>query len=88
MHSLNPTVHLAMKCCFCSRSALQGQPITIPGIGPAHQACYEKYLIDQRVFRRLNLRELSDHELDELHDLVAMERNARHHVNDSIELWD
>lgn len=76
-----------MKCCFCFKSALGGTPITAPGIGPAHQACYEKYLIEQRVFQSLNLRNLTDTELGDLLEMATMERNARQSTCDEVEIW-
>lgn len=76
-----------MKCEFCSQSALAGNPITVAGIGIAHQSCYERHLIDQRIFRSLNLRQLNAAELNELNDLVQIELNARQPVRTEIELW-
>jgi len=78
-----------MKCCFCGKSVLSGgTPITIPSIGSAHQECYQKHLIEERVFRSLNLRHLCDTELSELYDLVVMERNERGDANMAVDLWD
>ncbi|MAD45129.1 MAG: hypothetical protein CMI02_00865 [Oceanospirillaceae bacterium] len=78
-----------MKCCFCGKSALKGgTPTTVPGTGIAHQECYKKHLIDERVFKTLNLRHLQDSELSELSDLVQMEKNARNPAAGEIDLWD
>ncbi|WP_430461897.1 hypothetical protein ACQUQU_03655 [Thalassolituus sp. LLYu03] len=40
------------------------------------------------MFGSLNLKRLTDRELDELHDLVLMERNARQHQNVAVDLWE
>jgi hypothetical protein len=61
--------------------------MTAPGIGPAHQACYDKYLIEQRVFQSLNLRNLTDTELGELLEMATIERNARQSTCDEVEIW-
>ncbi|MCT7357915.1 MULTISPECIES: hypothetical protein [Thalassolituus] len=76
-----------MKCEFCHQSALAGKPITVSGIGIAHESCYERHLIEQRVFKTLNLRQLNETELSELHDLVQIEMNARKPVMEEIEIW-
>lgn len=71
-------------------------PITVPGIGPAHASCYHNRLLSERVFGALKISALSDHELNELYDLVMMERNVRNAEqsttvsagNDDVELFD
>jgi hypothetical protein len=76
-----------MKCCYCHQDVLSGNPITVAGIGPAHRSCYEKNLIEQRVFRQLNLRSLPDQELRELFDMVKMELNVREADHQVVDLW-
>jgi hypothetical protein len=76
-----------MKCEFCHQSALAGKPITVSGIGIAHQSCYERHLIEQRVFKSLNLRQLNATEMNELQDLVQIEVNSRQSIHTEIELW-
>lgn len=76
-----------MKCCYCCENVLSGEPLTVPGTGPAHRSCYEKNLIEQRIFRQLNLRGLPDAELRELADMVQMELNVRNAEQSGIDLW-
>jgi hypothetical protein len=66
-----------MRCTYCDLSVLGLSPITVPGIGPAHVACYQTRLISERIFAGLNIAKLADDELNELSDLVRMEQNSR-----------
>jgi hypothetical protein len=66
-----------MRCNYCEKSVLGESPITVPGIGPAHDICYQTRLTSERIFNGLNIAELNDVEFNELSDLVLMERNAR-----------
>ncbi|WP_420591589.1 hypothetical protein [Bacterioplanoides sp.] len=77
-----------MKCCYCQQSVLSGEPITVSGVGPAHKSCFEKSLIEQRVFRDLNLRSLPVEELRELFDMVKMELNVRDAQHKQVDVWD
>lgn len=76
-----------MNCSFCAQPVLMRQPMTVPGQGPAHKDCYQQHLVEQRQFMGLNIRALSDSQLQELRELVAMECNARQQVNDDVELF-
>lgn len=77
-----------MKCCYCSGDVLAADPITVSGIGPAHRTCYERSLIEDRVFRNLNLRSLSENELNELFDMVKMELNVRTAEHKAVDVWE
>lgn len=66
-----------MRCTYCEQSVLGLSPITVPGIGPAHIGCYQTRLISERIFLGINIGKLDDAELNELSDLVLMEKNAR-----------
>lgn len=76
-----------MKCVYCEADVLSAEPITVSGVGPAHRHCYEKSLIEQRVFHHLNLRSLSDSDLRELLDLAKMEINVRDADHQGVDLW-
>ncbi|WP_419811434.1 hypothetical protein [Bacterioplanoides sp.] len=76
-----------MKCVYCQSDVLSAEPITVSGIGPAHRHCYEKSLVEQRVFRHLNLRALPDADLRELMDMAKMELNVREADVQSVDLW-
>lgn len=77
-----------MKCCYCNKNVLAGDPITVSGLGPAHRPCYEQNLIEQRVFKHLNLRSLPESELRELFDMVKMELNVRDSQHKAVDVWD
>lgn len=62
-----------MKCCYCEQDVLYGEPITVSGVVPAHKLCFEKSLVEQRIFHNLNLRSLPVDDLRELLDMVKME---------------
>jgi hypothetical protein len=49
----------------------------VPGIGPAHDICYQTRLTSERIFNGLNIAQLDDIQFNELSDLVLMERNSR-----------
>lgn len=66
-----------MRCSFCDKVVLGGKPITVSGLGPAHEMCYQTNLINNRVFDGLNIAQLTDSDLSELADMVQMEKNAR-----------
>lgn len=66
-----------MRCNYCKKIVLGGSPITVPGIGPAHEVCYQTRLTSERIFQGLNIAELDDLQFNELLDLVLMERNSR-----------
>lgn len=71
-----------MRCSYCEQSVLGFSPITVPGIGPAHIGCYQTQLISERIFSGLNIAKLDDVELNELADLVSMEKNSRASMSD------
>jgi len=79
-----------MLCNYCEKSVLGASPITVPGIGPAHDVCYRTRLTSERIFNGLNIASLSDVDLNELSDLVLMEKNSRAHSlhasNDEFEI--
>lgn len=66
-----------MRCNYCEKPVLDASPITVPGIGPAHDICYQTRLTSERIFKGLNIAELDDIQFNELSDLVLMERNSR-----------
>ncbi len=66
-----------MRCNFCQKEVLGARPITVPGLGPAHDICYQSHLVSKRIFAGLNIAALDDSQLTELSDLVLMEKNAR-----------
>lgn len=66
-----------MRCSYCEKAVLGSGPITVPGVGPAHEVCYQTSLIRHRIFAGLNIAELDDLLLNELSDMVLMEKNAR-----------
>lgn len=77
-----------MKCVYCKADVLNGDPITVSGLGPAHRGCFENSLVEQRVFHHLNLRSLPDADLRELLDMAKMEMNARETEHQSVDLWE
>ena len=77
-----------MKCCYCQQGVLSAEPITVSGVGPAHKSCFEKSLIEQRIFHHLNLRSLPIEELHELFDMVKMELNVRDAQHTQVDVWD
>jgi hypothetical protein len=66
-----------MRCNYCDKPVLGSAPITVSGIGPAHEICYKTRLTSERIFNGLNIAKLDDLEFNELSDLVLMERNSR-----------
>jgi hypothetical protein len=52
-------------------------PITVPGVGAAHDVCYQTRLTAERIFNGLNIAKLDDIQFNELSDLVLMEKNMR-----------
>ena len=86
-----------MNCTYCHQAVLGKDPITVPGVGPAHASCHHSRLLSERVFGSLKISSLSEDELNELYDLVMMERNVRSAEqpksadlagNDDVELFD
>jgi len=67
----------SMRCNYCKKAVLGASPITVPGLGPAHEICYQTHLVRKRIFSGLNIAALDDQQLAELSDLVLMEKNAR-----------
>jgi len=63
--------------------------MTVPGVGPAHQQCFQADLALKRTFQTLDITALNDDELLELKDLVLAEDNARKRDSneDDIELF-
>ena len=57
-----------------------GDPITVSGSGSAHVGCYQTRLITERIFAGVNIAKLDDSELNELSDIVLMEKNSRSSV--------
>jgi len=66
-----------MRCNYCEKAVLGDKPITVPGLGPAHEICYQSHLVIKRIFAGLNIAALDDMQLSELSDMVLMEKNAR-----------
>ena len=70
-----------MRCIFCDRNLLKssalGHPITLSGVGICHSECAEDYLVNKRVFSGLKLKDLSDNDLENLYELILMERRER-----------
>ena len=66
-----------MRCNYCDKPVLGSNPITVAGIGSAHVICHQTRLTSERIFGSLNMTKLDDHQLNELSDMVIMERNAR-----------
>lgn len=66
-----------MRCHYCEKEVLGSNPITVPGIGPAHDICHQTRLTSERIFNGLNIAKLDDLQFNELSDLVLMERNSR-----------
>lgn len=66
-----------MRCSYCEKTVLGCSPITVPGLGPAHEMCYQTNLVNKRIFAGLNIAQLDDLQLNELSDMVLMEKNAR-----------
>ena len=91
-----PDFKESMNCTYCDQPVLGKDPITVPGTGPAHASCHHSRLLSERVFGSLKISSLSEHELNELYDLVMMERNVRSAEqskavsagNDDVELFD
>lgn len=66
-----------MRCYYCQKNVLGADPITVMGIGPAHDGCHQTRLTSERIFQGLNIAKLDDVQFNELSDLVLMERNFR-----------
>ena len=66
-----------MRCNYCEKAVLGASPITVPGVGPAHDVCYRSNLMSKHVFSGLNIGTLDEQQLNELSDIVLMEKNAR-----------
>lgn len=66
-----------MRCNYCDKPVLGSDPITVAGIGPAHVVCYQTRLTSERIFNGLNIAKLDDLQLNELSDMVLMEKNSR-----------
>jgi hypothetical protein len=66
-----------MRCYYCEKEVLGSSPITVMGIGPAHDICHKTRLTSERIFNGLNIAKLDDLQFNELSDLVLMERNFR-----------
>ncbi len=75
-----------MRCIYCEKSVLGAKPITVSGLGPAHEICYQTHLVSKRIFSGLNIAFLDDLQLSELSDMVLMEKNAR--MSESMENTD
>lgn len=76
-----------MRCYICGKAVFGPQGISVPKYGPAHRECYEATQTIMRTFRGLEISELSDDELTDLHDLVLAELNHRKGDDDDIELF-
>ncbi len=66
-----------MLCNYCEKAVLGASPITVPGLGPAHDFCHQSHLVTKRIFSGLNIASLDNLQLNELSDMVQMEKNAR-----------
>ncbi|GLQ32086.1 hypothetical protein GCM10007876_25650 [Litoribrevibacter albus] len=81
-------VSFFMRCVYCDASVVGSRDaVTVEGGAPAHANCYKYKLVSQRVFRDIKLTDLTDSELNELHELVKSEVNSRSVVCDEIELF-
>lgn len=77
-----------MRCPYCEKSVVGEKKVKIlVGEGPVHEYCYEQNVLSQRVFEGLNLPNLSDLKLNELHEMLLSEINSRNRVADDIELF-
>ena len=54
----------------------------MPGVGPAHQKCYQADQALKRTFQSLDITALNDEELTDLLDLVLAEINVRKKTDD------
>ena len=63
-----------MKCERCSKPVFGNDGITVLGIGAAHVACFELEKNIRRVFAGINISQLDEHKLNELHDMVLAEK--------------
>ncbi|MAA73037.1 MAG: DUF2175 domain-containing protein, partial [Bermanella sp.] len=61
----------------CSKPVFGNDGITVLGIGAAHVACFELEKNIRRVFAGINISQLDEHKLNELHDMVLAEKNHR-----------
>ncbi|MBL4796387.1 MAG: DUF2175 domain-containing protein [Oleispira sp.] len=66
-----------MRCHYCEKAVLGANPITLAGIGPAHDVCHQIQLTSARNFKGLDIAQLDDVQFNELSDLVMMEKNSR-----------
>ena len=53
-----------MRCSYCEKTVLGCSPITVPGLGPAHEICYQTNLVNKRIFAGLNIAQLDDLQLN------------------------
>ena len=77
-----------MNCIFCDKPVFGTAGVTVPGVGPAHQHCFQADQALKRTFQSLDITTLTDSELTELKDLVLSEENSRNmQGDDDIELF-
>ncbi len=79
-----------MRCIYCHKRVFGGEGLTVPGVGPAHQKCFQLDAALRRTFQSLDISALNDMELTDLKDLVLAEVNDRERKksgNDDIELF-
>ncbi len=76
-----------MNCCYCNRTVIGKDAITIMGGAPAHSRCHQFELVSKRVFRGIPLTRLTDSELNELQEMLQTERNNRRNLASEIELF-
>ncbi len=75
-----------MKCIYCKKSVFGNTGMTVPGVGPAHQHCFQANEALKRTFQTLDITALSDQELMELKELVLAEENYRKRDDDGTEI--
>lgn len=81
-----------MRCVFCDAPVLEkserlGPPVTLSGVGVAHERCAQRDLVESRVFGSLRLKDLPTPSLYELRELLLNELNHREGCGSEIELF-
>lgn len=79
-----------MRCELCSgQVAGQRNIVILDRKGPAHQDCYEQYMLlnNRRMFKGILLSELLCSEIAELKEAVLTEENSRRKVESVVELF-
>lgn len=76
-----------MHCIYCHLHILEkneicGHPITIVSQGVAHFLCHSNYQSKIRIFKNLQLKNLTLSELDQIIELATLEKNERTITNE------